>query len=314
VDRARPVNDQWKVSAAPGEYYLTVGASYGAGDFSNAFKISILSSSSVTTTSTGAAYLVNATFVSRFCSNSSAIPASGASTSSSQASSLQFTGNLEIGFSKVIAGIQNSGSSPVPVEAICIDAAGVVPGNTTASPGPTATTIQFAISPNGPIQPGQQANVSATFTGGSGVYYMPQGGMGITLIASDSSSMSQTEPQGLGFTTTGESPVRIVSIRSTSLISGNPPVLSATLAFNSSNPIYGVDIFVNGTYVGTVGVSANVAAPGPPGQYDVSYQIGIIEPGRVSILAGARYTITFAAIAVFHYSQETSVSTTVVAG
>jgi hypothetical protein len=95
---------------------------------------------------TGATYLVDATFVSRFCSNSFTIQRTGTSTSG-QAASPQFTGRLGGGFSKFIAGIQNNGDLRVSVEAICIDDAGMVPGNPVAGLGPTATTIQFAISP-----------------------------------------------------------------------------------------------------------------------------------------------------------------------
>jgi hypothetical protein len=216
---------------------------------------------------------------------------------------------VSIGFSFVSTGLTNSGAAPLSVVAACIDAVGIVPANITAS-GPTATTLQLAVSPGNPIQPGQQANISASFTGGSGIYFLPQGGIGITIMVSDGSSVSMSQLGG--FLTTGRSPAPLVSIRSASLLAGNPPVLSALLGFNSSSPVSEVDVFVNWTYIGTAGVGHNTSSPGAPSQYDVSYTLRVIEPGRVSIVQGARYTITFVAATTSFY--ETSVSTIVVAG
>ncbi len=261
-------------------------------------------------TSTGVVYTVNAAFVSRFCSNSSTIQRSGGT---SQAAGLQSSGSLSIGFSFVGTGWRNAGSSSLPVEAVCIDAIGIVPANdTTSIIGPTATTLELVVSSSGPIQPDQEVNISARFTGGSGIYYMPQGGIGITVIAADGSSVSERGPEGVGFLTTARSPAPLVSMENASLLAGNSPVLSALLRFNSgASPISEVDIYVNGTYIGTAGVGHDTASPGAPGQYDVYYNIRVIEPGRVSIIHGARYAITF--VAATRGFTETSASVTVVA-
>lgn len=255
-----------------------------------------------TSTQAARSYSVNATLVSRFCSNSSAIPRNGA-----QAEGLRASGFFgPIGVSIAGSGWENSGASPISVVAICVDAVGLVPGNVTTT-GPTAPTLELSVTPSGPIQPGALANISAIFTGGSGIYYMPQGGLRISIIASDGSSASVGGPEGGGFLTTASSPVPIVSILGASIRGGSQPELSARLAFNSSSPISEVDIYVNGTYVGTVGVGHDTAAHGAPAQYEVSYSLRIIEPGRVSIETGARYSVTFVAATTAYVESSASV-------
>jgi hypothetical protein len=257
--------------------------------------------------SAAAAYTVNATLVSRFCSNSSAIAKTGG-----QAAELQPTGSMgPVGFSIVNAGWKNAGSTPLSVEAVCIDAVGVVPAGV-ANVGPTATTLRLSVSPSGPIEPGQQANITASFEEGSGFYYMPQGGLGITVIASDGSSVSVTGPEGVGYLVTTKSPVPVVSIENASISGGGTPKLSAQLSFDSSDPITEVDVYVDGTYIGTVGVGHDTAAQGAPTQYSVSYDLRIVEPGRVQIVTGGQYSISF--VAATRAFTETSVSISVAAG
>lgn len=253
-------------------------------------------------------YTVNATFVSRLCTNSSAIPKTGA-----QAAGLQPSGSEgPIGFSLVSTGWKNFGSSPVSVEAVCIDAVGMVPA-VVSEAGSTATTLRLTISPTGQIQPGQQASITASFTVGSGIYYMPQGGLGVTVIAADESSASETGPRGGGFLTTATSPSPVSSIRSVSLLGGNSPALSADLRFNSSSrPISEIDVYINGTYVGTVGVGHNSTSPNASSPYDVSYNIRIAEPSRITLVSGAAFMVTFVVATTGYF--ETSVSTVVTAG
>ena len=247
---------------------------------------------------------INATFVSRFCSNTSAIQRSG-----DQAQGMQLLGPLGMGPSYVSAGWTNTGTSPVTVQAVCIDGVGIVPANDTSGiEGSTATTLQLAISPSGPIQGGQQATVSATFRGGTSAYYMPQGGIGITIIASDGSSASLTEPRGGGFLTTAEAPVAFASIRSVALTAGNYPILYALLEFNSTaSPIRTMDILINGTHVGTVPIGPN--STGTSGLFAASFRID--EPASITIIPGDRYVVTFAVVTSGYY--ETSLSTSVLA-
>jgi hypothetical protein len=254
---------------------------------------------------------VNGTFVSRFCSNSSSIARTG-----DEAAGLRPSGNEgPIGVSVVSVEWKDSGSFPVQVAAVCVDAVGIVPANATNQDlitGATATTVQLSVSPSNPIQPGQGANITATFIGGSGMYYMPQGGLTYVIIASDGSTASLSVPQAAGFLITNTAPAPIVSLRDASLMSGSPPFLSAVLRFNSTSPIWEVDVSINGTYVGTAGVGHDTFSPGAPNQFDVSYKMGINEPGRVAIAKGDTYVLTF--VAATNGYQETSVSTTVVAG
>jgi len=257
------------------------------------------------------AYTVNGTFVSRFCSNSSSIPVT-----SDAAAGLQPSGNVgPLGVSVVGVSLKDTGSSPVQIVAVCVDAAGIVPANATDQgliTGATARTIQLSVSPSNPIQPGQGANITATFTGGSGVYYMPQGGLTYVIIASDGSKASWTGPEGVGYLITETAPSPVVSLQEASLFSGSLPILSAVLRFNSTLPITEVDISMNGTYLGTAGVGHDTSSPGAANLFDVSYKVGINEPGRVLIVRGDTYVLTF--VAATRGFQETSVSTSVVAG
>ncbi len=264
----------------------------------------VIASSTITSTVFLSAALVtiNATFVSRFCSNTSAIPQTG-----DQAQGMQLSGGVTIGPSYMSAGWTNTGPSAVTIQAICIDGIGIVPANDTSNiKGSTATALQLTISPGGLIPKGGQATVSATFRGGTSTYYMPQGGIGITVIASDGSSVSMTEPRGGGFLTTAEAQVPFASIGSVTLTAGNHPVLHAALLFNSTvSPIRYVDIFINGTYVGTVGISSSTGTSG------LFVSLTIDEPASIMVTPGDRYTVTFAAATSGYY--ETRVSTTVAA-
>ena len=141
---------------------------------------------------------------------------------------------------------------------------------------------------------------------------MPQGGLGITVIASDGSSVSVTGPEGVGYLVTTKSPVPVVSIENASISGGGTPKLSAQLSFDSSDPITEVDVYVDGTYIGTVGVGHDTAAQGAPTQYSVSYDLRIVEPGRVQIVTGGQYSISF--VAATRAFTETSVSISVAAG
>jgi hypothetical protein len=292
---------------APGEYSLMLSAKVDGHLLSVRGTIWVVQ---------GVVYTVNATFVSRFCSNSSAIPkrftnGSGASAGLTFGSESGFGW---VGSSDIGTGIKNVGSVPVSIQAVCIDAVGTVPANNTVM-GAVANTLQFSISPNTLVQPGQEANLSARFTGGSRIYVMMQyygNGVGITIIASDGSSLRQrtivTE------ITTASSPTNLISILNVRLEPGNnsSPVLSAVLAFDASTgPVTQVDIFVNGTYIGTAGVGHDTTSPSAPRLYYVYYNIRVIEPGRISIVHGARYAITF--VATTRGFTETSASITVVA-
>ncbi len=257
------------------------------------------------------AYAVNGTFVSRFCSNSSAIPLTG-----DAAASLVGTGAVGTGPSVLSVGWNNTGGSPVQIAAVCVEAVGFVAANATDEgliTDASATTIQLDVSPSNPVQPGQEANTTAIFTGGSGVYYMPQGGLTCTVIAADGSTTSLREPQGGGFTTTATAPAPIVSLRGASLLSGSVPTLSAALSFNSTSQIEEVDFLVNGTYIGTAGVGHDTLSPGAPDRFSVSYELAIDGPGRLSVVRGDAYVLTFVA-AAWGSLGETTVSTTVVAG
>ncbi len=285
---------------------------------STAFKTTTETSTITTTTTTVATtatnpskspqlatYAVSGTFVSRFCSNISNIATGGGS---NEAAGLAFGGGENsLSYSGVLTGIKNTGSSPVSIVATCINAMGWVPSNDTMT-GPTATTVGFTVTPSAMLQPGKAANVSVTFTGGSGVYFIPQGGVGITVIASDGSSLKESIYSGQ--LSTGISPTDLISIRSVVLSSVNP-VLSAVLVFNTTSQISEVDVLINGTYIGSVGVGHSGASPS---QYSVSYAIGMKAnaPGHISIVPGNRYTVTFMATTNGFYG--TRVSRTVVAG
>jgi hypothetical protein len=252
-----------------------------------------------------ATYAVSGTFVSRFCSNISNIATGGGS---NEAAGLAFGGGENsLSYSSVLTGIKNTGSSPVSILATCVNAMGWVPTNDTMA-GPTATTVGFTVTPSAMLQPGKAANVSVTFTGGSGVYFIPQGGVGITVITSDGSSLKESIDSGQ--LSTGISPTVLVSIRSVVLSSVNP-VLSAVLVFNTTSQISEVDVLINGTYIGSVGVGHSGASPS---QYSVSYAIGMKAnaPGNISIIPGNRYRVTFMATTNGFYG--TRVSSTVVAG
>jgi len=257
------------------------------------------------------AYNVNGMFVSRFCSNSSSISRTG-----DEAAGLQPSGSAgPIGTSVVSVGWKNTGSSPVQVLAACVKAVGFVPANATnlgLVSGATARTLQLSVLPSNAIQQGVQANITATFIGGSAMYYMPQGGLTYTIIAADGSTVSWSGPEGGGYLTTGTAQTPLVSLKDASLLSGSPPILSAVLRFNSTIPITEVDISLNGTYIGTAGVGHDTSSSGAPTLFNVSYKMGIDESGRVAIVKGQAYLVTF--VAATRGFQETSVSTTVVAG
>jgi hypothetical protein len=165
--------------------------------------------------------------------------------------------------------------------------------------------------PPGPIKTGQNANLTTLFGGGSEFWYMPQGGVSVTIIASDGSSALITGPVGGGFLTTARSPVPLISIVNASLAGGKIPVLSAYIRFNSSSPISEVDFYINGAYMGTTGAGHNGTAPGAATQYIVSFHL-FIESSRAQVVSGRTYSVSITAATVSYAG--TTVSESLVAG
>jgi hypothetical protein len=245
------------------------------------------------------AFTVNGTFVSRFCTNSSNIPgSSGPGEIAGLEASIS-----GIGLAHVTTYVTNSGTTPVPVAAVCVDAVGLVPLGVPVA-GPTATTIAVAGGSLNPIQPGQKGNITVLFGEGSEFFYMPQGGLGVTIIASDGSGMIVSGPVGGGFLTTASSPTPVASIINASLVGGKSQFLSASIRFNSTAPVSEVDFFVNGTYVGSAQVGHNATAQGAPHGYVVSYRLGILEQPRITIVSGHTYSLSVTA-ATTGYTETT---------
>jgi len=223
----------------------------------------------------GFAYTLYTVLISHFCTNATAIPATASATA---ASNLKFSGS-SIGGPYLSELVTNDGSSPVLVQAVCIEGAGI---------GANGTSVQLAVSPSNPIQPGQVGNVTVEFNQGAAVYALPLRSIEFTVIAGDGSSASDNIHVCCGLITEA-SPSPLISIQNVTLGSksfpGAYPELSATVSFNGSAPAQALEVDINGTYVGTVSLSTNYVG------FNVRFTIGIIDP-ELSIQAGAVYSVT----------------------
>lgn len=292
-------------------YLLSVAPLYVAAPTPNnmsltTFPFTVTSSPTSASATTPA---VDGTFVSRFCSNESAVQRVGAGSSG-----LISTGSLTIGKDEVSTIWTNNGTAAVSVKAVCIDGVGLVPADETfAIAGSTAETLELVTSPPGPIAPGGQVNITAQFRGGMSLYYMPQGGIGITLIDSDGSSASMSGPRGVGFLSTAQAKTPFASIQNVTLSGGSLPVVQFTLNYSGTNPVSTIDIMVNGTYVGTIGINVSqcVSSDGSPPICTISGSYAIDEPGRITIVSGGHYSVTVVATSGY---LETQLSNNVTAG
>jgi len=255
---------------------------------------SALTSQTSSQSSAGFAYTLNTVLISHFCTNASAIPTSGPATA---ASSLKFSGS-SIGGPYLSELVTNDGSSPVLVQAVCIDGAGI---------GANGTSVQLAVSPSNPIQPGQVGNVTVRFNAGMAVFVLPLRSIEFTVIAGDGSSTRDSIHVCCGLITEA-SPTPLISIQSATLGTksylGTYPQFSASMNLNGTAAPMTLEVDINGTYVGTFSLSTNYV------RFNALLTVGIIDPG-LSIQAGAAYSVTL--LATYPGFTTSSATATVVA-
>ncbi len=255
----------------------------------------VTTSQSSAQTTAGFAFTTNAVLITHFCTNTTAIPTNGAA---GLASDLKFSGS-GINGSSLIQSVTNDGTSPVSIQAICIEGAGI---------DANSTTLGLVISPSNPVQPGQVATITARFNEGTTVYALPLRTIEFTLIAGVGSKASDGIPVCCGVVTTPSQTPLISIIQGMTLQSGSYlgkyPELTAAVNFNASVPAETLEVDINGTYIGTVSIDTNFV------HFSAQFAIGIIDPD-FGIQAGARYSITL--LVTYQGFTTSAVTETVVA-